>query len=64
MGRFGRTLNGKHFVAAALQKCSFFHRDEFERHYDMKMEYPLILRDEGRLEVAVSRDQMADMAYS
>jgi hypothetical protein len=43
-------------------EMQFLHRDEFEQRYDRHMEYPVILRENGSLEVAVSKDQMAALS--
>ena len=61
-GTFRENPEWKAFRRSSAIEMQFLHRDEFERRYDMKMEYPLILRENERLEVAVSSDQMAAMA--
>ena len=60
-GTFRENPEWKAFRRSSAIEMHFLHRDEFERRYDMQMEYPLILKENERLEVAVSRDQMAEM---
>ncbi|MEE4243702.1 MAG: hypothetical protein V2I36_19745 [Desulfopila sp.] len=43
-------------------EMEFLHRDEFEERYDLKMEYPLVLKKSESLEVVLSRDQLASFS--
>lgn len=40
----------------------FLHRDEFEQSYQESMEYPVVLKENDSLEVAISREQLASYA--
>jgi len=37
----------------------FLHRDEFEKKYNRKMEYPVILKEVDDLETVISKDTLA-----
>lgn len=36
----------------------FFHRDEFEKRYDLRFDYPVILRKSDDIEVLLSKEQI------
>lgn len=36
----------------------FFHRDEFEKRYDLRFDYPVILRKNGDIEVLLSKERI------
>lgn len=61
-GTFRENPEWKSFRQERRMEMVFLHRDEFERTYDRKMEYPVILRDNGELTVAISRQQLASFA--
>ncbi|MEE4166879.1 MAG: hypothetical protein V2I35_12825 [Desulfocapsaceae bacterium] len=59
-GTFREDPEWKAFRRNSSIEMQFLHRDEFERRYDMQMEYPLILRDDGDgLKVAFDKEQLA-----
>ncbi len=61
-GTFRENPEWKTFRQNSTMEMQFLHRDEFEQRYDRHMEYPVILRENGSLEVAVSKDQMAALS--
>ena len=61
-GTFRENPEWKAFRQDSTIEMQFLHRDEFEQRYDRPMEYPVILRENGSLDVAVSKDQMASLA--
>ena len=44
----------KKFRETSNTEMEFLHRDEFEKKYQQKFEYPVIIREEDRLTVAIS----------
>jgi len=61
-GTFRENPEWKTFRQNSTMEMQFLHRDEFEQRYDRHMEYPVILKENGSLEVAVSKDQMAALS--
>ena len=61
-GTFRENPEWKAFRQNGAMEMVFLHRDEFEQQYDRKLDYPVILRENGSLEVAISKDQMAEFA--
>lgn len=61
-GTFRENSEWKAFRQNSTMEMQFLHRDEFEQRYDRHLEYPVILRENGSLEVAVSKDQMAALS--
>ena len=61
-GTFRENPEWKAFRQNSTMEMQFLHRDEFEQRYGKHMEYPVILRENGSLEVAVSKDQMAALS--
>jgi hypothetical protein len=58
-GTFRENPEWKEFRQNAATEMLFLHRDEFEKRYEKKLEYPVILKESDSLEVAISKDQMA-----
>lgn len=56
---FSENKEWKAFRTNSSLDMNFLHRDEFEKEYDRRMEYPLILKEAGDLEVVISKDQLA-----
>lgn len=61
-GTFRENPEWKAFRQNSSIEMQFLHRDEFERRYDLHMEYPVILRENDALKIAISKDQMAELA--
>ncbi len=61
-GTFRENPEWKAFRRKAGMQMLFLHRDEFEQQYDMKFDYPVILKQGDALEVAVSKEQMGAFA--
>jgi len=59
-GTFREDPRWKQFRKSSATEMQFLHRDEFEERYDTHLEYPVILRKNGSLEVAFSKEEMAD----
>jgi hypothetical protein len=36
----------------------FFHRDEFERRYDLRFDYPVILMQDNKIEVLLNKERI------
>ncbi len=59
-GTFRENPEWKKFREDADCEMEFLHRDEFEKKYSKKMEYPLILKEtDGELEVAVRKETLS-----
>ncbi len=53
---FKENAKWKKFREESVHEMRFFHRDEFEREYESKFEYPVILKEEeGKFEEGVSK---------
>lgn len=61
-GTFRENPQWKEFRSKAKNEMEFLHRDEFEEIYSEAMEYPVILKQNGSLEVAISRDQLSSIS--
>lgn len=58
-GAFRENPEWKNFRNTADCEMVFLHRDEFEEKYNRTMEYPVILKENESLEVAISKEQLA-----
>ncbi len=58
-GTFRENPEWKEFRQNATCEMVFLHRDEFEKKYGKQMEYPVILKENGSLDVVISREQLA-----
>ena len=58
-GTFRENPEWKEFRSNSETEMVFLHRDEFENSYAEKMDYPVVLRENGSLEVAISKDQLS-----
>ena len=56
---FSENKDWKAFRTNSSLDMTFLHRDEFEKKYDCRMEYPLILKEADDLEVVISKDQLS-----
>jgi len=61
-GTFRENSKWKKFRQSSTIEMQFLHRDEFVQRYDMHLEYPVILKENDHLEVAVSKEQMAGLS--
>ena len=59
-GTFRENPEWKRFREKSRSEMLFLHRDEFESSYGRHMEYPVILREQEEIEVAISKDQLAE----
>jgi hypothetical protein len=48
----------KEFRKSIGLPMEFFHHDEFEKRYDLKFDYPVILRKNDDIEVLLSKEQI------
>ena len=61
-GTFREDPKWKSFRETSNIDMEFLHRDEFQRRYDRKEAYPVILREASSLEVVISRDQLRHLS--
>lgn len=61
-GTFRENPEWKAFREEAGCEMVFLHRDEFEKQYDAKVEYPAILREGDSLEIAISKEKLASFS--
>ncbi len=61
-GTFRENPEWKAFCSEVSCEMIFLHRDEFEQNYRESLEYPVVLKENEALEVAISRDQLASYA--
>ncbi len=61
-GTFRENPEWREFCKGCSAEMVFLHRDEFEANYNESMEYPVVLKENGSLEVAISKDQLASYA--
>lgn len=61
-GTFREDPRWKSFRESSSTEMEFLHRDEFEKKYGMKFPYPVIMRQNSQLEVALSRDQLSHLS--
>ena len=60
-GTFKEDPKWKSFRESSSIEMEFLHRDEFEQKYGMKHSYPVILRQDSQVEVALSREQLSEL---
>lgn len=51
----------KEFRKKSHTEMEFLHRDEFEKKYDRKFDYPVILRGDKDLEIVVSQSELNEI---
>ena len=61
-GTFRENGAWKQFREQSATEMEFLHRDEFEKSYDMVMNYPCIIKEKEGLEVVVTREQLGSIA--
>ena len=61
-GTFRENPDWKAFRQDSASEMTFLHRDEFERQYDMHLDYPAILKRNDSLDVVIARDQLASFS--
>ncbi len=49
----------KIFRSNSNVEMEFLHRDEFEKRYDMKMDYPLVLKKDNTLDIVIAREELS-----
>jgi len=60
-GTFTERKAWKAFREAVSLNLIFLHKDEFERQFDNKFSYPIVLRREKTLEVFISTEELNAM---
>lgn len=60
-GTFREDSQWKSFRKTSPIEMQFLHRDEFEKEFKMKEAYPVVLRQNERLDVVLSRSQLAHL---
>lgn len=61
-GTFRENPNWKAFRVNSSTEMEFFHRDEFEKKYAEKLEYPCIIKQTDTMEVVVTKERLGDTA--
>lgn len=57
-GIVGEHKEWKKFRQESAAEMRFLHRDEFEREYQKKFDYPVILKEENDLNVLISQTEL------
>ncbi len=57
-GTFRENPEWKTFREHSTCEMVFMHRDEFEKTYAKKMEYPVILKETNTLDIAISKEEL------
>ena len=52
----------KKFRQKSAVEMRFLHRDEFEREYHKKLDYPVVLREDNDLEVLISQTELNEIS--
>ncbi|MEL7011601.1 MAG: GTPase [Cyanobacteria bacterium J06588_4] len=60
-GIVGEHKKWRQFREESSAEMRFLHRDEFEQEYQQEFDYPVILKSEPQLEVAISRSELEDI---
>lgn len=58
-GTFRENPEWKRFREASSAELVFLHRDEFEKQYGTSFDYPVIVKENEGLEVAVNREELS-----
>lgn len=58
-GTFRENPEWKRFREKSKCEMLFLHRDEFEKKYNLELEYPVILKETETLDVAISKEELA-----
>ena len=61
-GTFREDPEWKAFREQSSIDMEFLHRDEFERKYDRKEHYPVVLKQQSNIQVALSRDHLSHLS--
>lgn len=51
----------KKFRETSNTKMEFLHRDEFEKKYQQKFEYPIVLQEDDSLSIAISKAKLNEI---
>lgn len=54
----GEKERWKEFRKSVGLPMEFFHRDEFEKRYDLRFDYPVILRKDKNIEVLLGKERI------
>ncbi|MBC8316917.1 MAG: GTPase [Desulfobulbaceae bacterium] len=55
---FTENKKWKEFREGSHVEMEFLHRDEFEKKYNMKLDYPVVLKEAAPLETAISPKEL------
>lgn len=55
-GNFREEKKWKEYREKSLVDMEFLHKDEFEKLYGLKFEYPVVLKQTGSIDVIVTKD--------
>ncbi|AOS83477.1 GTPase [Chlorobaculum limnaeum] len=54
----GEKVRWREFRTSIGLPMEFFHRDEFERKYDLAFDYPVILRKNDKIEILLNKERI------
>lgn len=60
-GTFKEDPVWKSFRESSPVTMDFLHRDEFERRYDRREEYPVVMKETDSIEIILSREKLAEL---
>ena len=61
-GIIGEHKQWRQFQSESSIEMQFLHRDEFEQEYQQKFDYPVILKSEQQLEIAISQSELNNIS--
>jgi hypothetical protein len=61
-GTFREEPAWKSFRESSPTAMDFLHRNQFERRYDRREEYPVVMKETDSMEVILSREQLAELS--
>lgn len=61
-GTFREQPDWKTFRESSPIEMQFLHRDEFERRYDRREDYPVVMKESDAMEIFLSRKQLAELS--
>jgi hypothetical protein len=61
-GTFSEQPSWKSFRESSPIEMEFLHRDEFERRYDRRENYPVVMKESDSIEIILSRERLAELS--
>ena len=59
---FKENSEWKAFRNSSATEMDFLHRDEFEKKYNQKMNYPVVLNEKDDIKTVISKDKLASFS--